>query len=47
MFSMLLRVEIKMLLIMTVLCGSLAVGYDVDEDDKIGLSWTSYSGERS
>ena len=24
---------------------NLAVGYDVDEDDKLGLSWTSYSGD--
>jgi len=23
---------------------NLAVGYDLDEDDKLGLSWTSYSG---
>ena len=22
---------------------NLAVGYDLDEDDKLGLSWTSYS----
>jgi hypothetical protein len=24
---------------------NLAVGYDLDEDDTLGLSWTSYSGE--
>ena len=24
---------------------NLAVGYDVDEDDKLGLSWTSFSGD--
>jgi len=26
---------------------NLAVGYDLDEDDKLGLSWTSYSGEEA
>ena len=26
---------------------NLAVGYDLDEDDKLGLSWTSYSGNEA